>query len=95
MIKVNLIKQDDLYGIEVKGHADYDIKGKDLVCAAVSAIITGGFNAFSDNQIKEIVLDEGYAKAIINPGDGNIILQTIIVQLKTIEKEYPQFIKIK
>lgn len=96
MIRVNLINENnDINGIEVKGHADYDKIGKDLVCAAVSAIITGGFNSFNDNQIREISLKEGYAKIIVNPGDGLIILNTIIVQLKTIAEAYPKNIIIK
>ena len=43
MIKVNIKK--DLKRITVKGHAMYDEYGKDIVCAAVSSIITTSINA--------------------------------------------------
>ena len=96
MIKVNLIYERDLcIGLEMKGHANTAAYGEDLLCAAISAIITGGFNAFDDEDLKEITLDEGYAKVIINSEKAMIILNTIIVQLKTMEEAYPKNIKIK
>ena len=96
MIKVNLIYERDLcIGLEMKGHANTAEYGNDLVCAAVSAIVTGGFNAFNDDDVSEIALDEGYAKVIVKTENGYSILNTIIVQLKTIEEAYPKNIKIK
>ena len=79
----------------MKGHATTAEYGNDLVCAAVSAIVTGGFNAFNDDDVSEIALDEGYAKVIVKTENGYSILKTIIVQLKTIEEAYPKNIKIK
>lgn len=96
MIKVNLIKNNDqVIGLEVTGHADSAPYGQDLVCAAVSSILTGGFNAFSEDDIRECSLEEGYAKVIIASKKGEIILDTLIVQLKTISVSYPKYIKIK
>lgn len=96
MINVNLIKSgDELRGLEVVGHANAAKAGKDLVCAAVSAIVTGGLNAFSDDQISEVILNDGYCKVILSSNKELIILKTIIVQLKTIEERYPKYIKIK
>ena len=79
----------------MKGHANTADYGNDLVCAAVSAIVTGGFNAFDDEDVSEIALDEGYAKVVVITDNGYSILKTIIVQLKTIEEAYPNNIKIK
>ena len=53
MIKI-VIKRDvssqKIISIEVKGHANSDDYGKDLVCAAVSTVITGGMNALQDKE---------------------------------------------
>lgn len=96
MIKVNLIKvNDQVIGIEVTGHSNSAPYGKDLICAAVSAIVTGGFNAFNEEDIDSCLLEEGYAKVVVKSSNGLVILNTIIVQLKTIEVSYPKFIKIK
>jgi uncharacterized protein YsxB (DUF464 family) len=96
MIKVDLIYNADLIcGFTMVGHANSAEYGNDLVCAAVSAIVTGGFNAFNDDDVSEIALDEGYAKVVVKSENGYSILKTIIVQLKTIEEAYPKNIKIK
>ena len=83
--------------IESKGHANYDEAGKDLVCSAVSAIIIGGFNALNDDEAEEIIVEKGYAKCTITGeiSDHDVnVLDTILIQLLTIEKSYPKFIKV-
>ena len=96
MIKVHLIKKDDQYiSLEGVGHANYAEHGQDLVCAAVSAIVTGGFNAFNDSDIKSIELKEGYAFVEVNLNKGQEVLKVLEIQLKTLEESYPKYIKIK
>lgn len=96
MIKVDLIyEKNALCGLTAAGHAMSAACGKDLVCAAVSAIITGGFNAFSDEDLEEIALEEGFAKVRVRTERGRIILNTIVVQLKTVESSNPNHIRIK
>lgn len=81
--------------LEVQGHADYEQYGKDIVCASVSSILTGGFNSFSDYEIEEIKLEEGYAYiAVKNENDALIKLEVIITQLRTIQEAYPNYISI-
>ena len=96
MIKVSIILSGEVVnGLEVKGHANFAEHGKDLVCAGVSCIITGGFNALNKEDIEEIILEEGYAKVIVNPESKNVdVLNVKIIQLQTIQESYPKFIKI-
>lgn len=100
MIKI-VIKRDvgsnKIILIEVKGHANKDAYGKDLVCAAVSAVITGGFNALMDKDY-DFKLDEGhaYVKALDIPSDyDSVVLKTIETQLKTIEESESKFVQIE
>ena len=100
MIKV-VIKTDEstkkITSIEVKGHSNKAPYGKDLVCAAVSAILTGGFNALADKDY-DFKLDEGhaYVKALDIPSDYDaVVLKTIEVQLQTVKESDPEFIKIE
>ena len=100
MIKV-VIKTDEatqkITSIEVKGHAGKDAYGKDLVCAAVSAVMTGGMNALKDHEY-DFLLEEGhaYVKALDIPSDYDaVVLKTIEVQLQTIKESEPNFIKIE
>ena len=97
MIRVKKIfTKDELTGLEIKGHANSNEHGKDLVCAGVSCIITGGFNALNKEDIEEIILEEGYAKVIVNPESKSVdVINVILIQLQTIQESYPKFIKIK
>ena len=54
MISVNVsFIGNDVKSLTVSGHANYDEYGKDIVCAGVSAIVTGGINAL-EPHIKNI-----------------------------------------
>ena len=100
MIKV-VIKLDEatkkIISLEVKGHSNKDAYGKDLVCAEVSAIITGGMNALMDKDY-DFILKEGHALINANdiPSDYDaVVLKTIEIQLQTVSEAEPQFVKIE
>ena len=100
MIKV-VIKRDEstdkITSIEVKGHSGKDAYGKDLVCAAVSAIMTGGMNALLDKDYN-FKYEEGHAyiKALDIPSDYDaVVLKTIEVQLKTVEEVEKDFVQVE
>lgn len=99
MIKV-LIKysENKFDSLLVKGHAASDVYGRDLVCAGVSAVITGGLNNLNNPKSFRIILKEGHAEVVkikdVSEHD-EIVIQTIVCGLKTIEENYGQFISIK
>lgn len=97
MIKVQLFKKgQQVYGFEVTGHANYLPKGQDLVCAGVSSIITGGFNALEQSAVEEIILEEGKAVVSVkeNHHENMLVIKTMVIQLMTIAETYPKYIKI-
>ena len=99
MIKV-LINQEgkNFKSLEVKGHANSAPHGEDLICAAVSSIVTGGLNNLNNPKDFNLKLSEGYAyveaKDSISSHD-EVVIETIITSLKTIEESYGKFIQIK
>ena len=99
MIEVKVIQNNDnILSIESSGHANYDEKGKDIVCSAVSAILIGGLNAIKDIDSYKVTQREGYLKFEL-VGDNqlkedNIVLKTLIIQLKTIEYSYKDYLKL-
>ena len=83
--------------ISVRGHALYDQLGKDIVCAGASAIIFGGLNAIK--AIKEFDIKKADALIeIIAHKSASMhdldVLETMIIQLKTIEESYGKYIKV-
>ena len=105
MIKVDVLLTPltkQVYGIILKGHAKSDEYGKDLVCAAVSAIVTGGANAMMEfsEDICSIQLESGNSKIISQlvgnsiPTNDELILKIIVTQLETVAESYGEFIQI-
>ena len=97
-VKIGHASNHQVNFLEVKGHANSAPHGEDLVCAEVSAVITGGFNNLKNYKDYELKLDEGYAlfkaDAQLDAHDETVI-ETIICGLNTICEANPKFIEIK
>ncbi|MGX8680871.1 MAG: ribosomal-processing cysteine protease Prp [bacterium] len=100
MIKVIVTYQSDkILSIEMTGHADYAEHGSDLVCAGASAALYGVANMLHIHGFLErgvIGIDEGYGYIEVKDGtdDDQLILETLIVTLETIEEMYSDYMKI-
>ena len=98
MISVNVsFIGSDLQKLTVSGHANYDQYGKDIVCAGVSAVVTGGINALESElaNIKIVNEDNKLGVVVVNNNEKiQTILKTILIQLETIEASYKKYIKI-
>lgn len=80
-----------------KGHADFDKIGKDIICSAVSSIIIGGLNAIKEIDSFQIKIEKGDAEVkSLKPVSehDNIVFETMLIQLKTIEENYPKNLKV-
>lgn len=99
MIKVLITeKKGVLESILIEGHADYDIYGKDIVCASVSALTLCTMNnisALEDNTIKITMNDNEFRIDIIKYTEINKkLLNNMIKSLSQIEEKYSKNIKI-
>lgn len=100
MIRIKVTYQDnDIKQITLKGHANYEEYGKDIVCAAVSATYLCTINGILSLKENSIEVLSNHNTEIINILDNNDItnklLQNMIRCLKSLEKKYPNNIKIK
>ena len=100
MIKIKILQQNDVViKIQIKGHADFDESGKDLVCASVSSISVGLLNAINEkNYDVDMTMDEGLINIEVldlNNTDLQLMLFVAIIQLKTIEESYSKYIRIE
>ena len=98
MIKVQVKRNHSSQELIVSGHAKFGLHGKDLVCAGVSCILFGGINALSKYQKgTEWFEIKGNLITIViaqHNHETEIILETILFQLQTIEESFPENIKI-
>ena len=94
MIKVEI--KDNL--ITIKGHAGYDDKGKDIVCASVSSIVITTINAIIEinpDAIDYSDLDnEIIIRKLKEDETVNKLLNNMILLLENLEKDYKDYIKI-
>lgn len=99
MIKIVCTYQNkNVTGIEVSGHANSAKSGKDIICAAVSAIIITGVNNIKDLKKSEVKSQDGYVKISCKhtlDKEGQIELNLVAKMLKEISDNYPKNIKFK
>lgn len=101
MIKI-IIKQKNhqIQKINVSGHANSDAYGQDLVCAAITAIVSGALNALDFKHKEDVEISVLQNEIIIkNLNDKNhdlqIMLEMLKVQLSTIWTQYKKYIDMK
>ena len=95
MIKV--LKKNDL--IEIKGHSNYDTLGKDIVCSAVSSIVTttiNGIISINEEAISYNYQNDTMLIEIKKSDDITIkLINNMIDLLKSLAKDYPKNIIVK
>ena len=98
MIKVLIESKDNkINTIEIKGHANYAIKGQDIICAGVSAVLAGINNL---QEVKKFYIENKDGYTLIKKLEeisfhDEIVLETIITSLKAIEESYGKYLTIK
>lgn len=99
MIKIVLKKDHDyLKEIIISGHANYDTKGKDIVCASVSSITITSINSIISLE-DTIVYEENSGLLKIRVKEytdiNQSLLQNMIRMLKELQSQYPKNIEIR
>jgi uncharacterized protein YsxB (DUF464 family) len=99
MIHIRVQEKDGrITEISISGHAEADEHGRDLVCAAVSAVGFGLCNALDEMTDKAgFEVSEGNIRIWIPEPDetAEIILRTGLYQFETIAEVNDEFIEIK
>ena len=95
MIKV--FKKENV--VEIIGHSGYDVIGKDIVCSAVSSIVTTTINGIisidSDAISYEYHDDTMIIKVLKNDNITNKLINNMLDLLKSLSKDYPKNISVK
>lgn len=100
MIKVRVEKNGaNFQKVSVLGHAMYDDYGKDIVCSAVSSIVTttvNGLLSLDRESISYLVSSKGMT-ITINSTDRTtqILIRNMISLLKELEKNYKENVEVK
>lgn len=104
MTKVILKKRDNkIVAFKIKGHTGYDETGRDIVCSAISTLSCSiGDGIIEILKIKpEYSIEDGFLSLSLEKVStedlerSQILLQTLLLGLKNIEKMYGKYIKVK
>lgn len=99
MIKVvTKYKNNNICSVTIKGHANYDDYGKDIVCASVSGIVITTINGIVEIDESAIFYQDLDNKVIIDVlKDNEIVIKLInnmVDLLKQLEIQYKDCIKV-
>ncbi|AEG73413.1 hypothetical protein MHF_1172 [Mycoplasma haemofelis Ohio2] len=91
MIKIEFSKDSLL----VSGHANFAPKGQDIVCAAVSALVTGSAEIWKDlPSVKISIKENSYSFHFLEKDDKLAWeLKFLLSHLKIIASNYPRCVK--
>lgn len=98
MIHISVSYQNNhIVKLKAQGHALFDEYGKDIVCAGVSSILTGLLNAIDLKTDYDCWIDDESMNVETDKVSeiGQIILETGLIQLQTIQQQFPNNIQIR
>jgi uncharacterized protein YsxB (DUF464 family) len=100
MIKVNVkYNNNKVYELVIKGHAGYDVHGKDIVCAAVSTMAITTINNIIALDNDSIDYEENSGLLIIrvirDTEVNNKLLDNLVRMLTELMNQYPKNIEIR
>lgn len=101
MVKVELTKQQGKFKqLRMTGHAQSGDYGHDLVCAALTGIMSGALNAYDldyPTDVEVSAQDNEMKIKVINLANVDVqkTLQFLLHQIETILLQYPQNVSLK
>ncbi len=100
MINVDLLidNKDEIVGFEIKGHAEYDEYGKDLVCSAVTILAYTCVNSL-DKYADDVIFTDNEVMMSVNitcPNrDTDVIFDYFKTGIETLLGNYSSYVKLK
>jgi len=93
-------KSGKIVSFSAEGHSDYKRKGEDIVCAGISSILQTAVLGLKEYLKVDIELKKGIGNMMVrlksSPEKASqAILETMLLGLWKIEKEYPDKVKIE
>lgn len=99
MISICLYESDEtglLEKFSVEGHAGYAVRGKDIVCAAISALTFATINALQSRFTVDVTDSEGFIACSIRKPDiaSNLLTKAFKEGAKAISEQYEENVKL-
>lgn len=99
MICVEITKKNNqVSAIKISGHSGYAERGSDIVCAAVSSIVTTSINGIlSFKETIQVTKPENPLEMKVIEYDEitSVLIDNMLTLLKEVEKEYKKYIRME
>ncbi len=89
------VSEYEYLGVKLLGHAGFDDSGRDILCAAVSALVLNTVNSidvFTEDSFKtEQDEESGYLSFCLSSNispESKLLLNSLVLGLQNIEEEY-------
>ena len=92
-------------GFEVRGHSGLEAAGRDIVCAAVSAVTQAAVMGLREavGCPMDVHVDSGYLRCIVDEegmGSGTrreaqAVIKTALIALEDISEQYPERVRVR
>lgn len=92
---INIKVNDSDLSIRAEGHAGYDKKGKDIVCAAVSILFYAYAAELLKTGVKTEIKDEGDVFEIVPEGGSRSAYDTVMMGLRLLAESYENHVQIE
>lgn len=101
-VRIRRTADGSISGFTIKGHAGFDDVGRDIVCAGVTAVAETailGLQQVAQHPCR-VRRRSGFLECLLEGGSetarerARSILETMVVGLKDIEKDYPGFVRV-
>ena len=101
IVKIERNDNNEVQGFQIKGHANYAERGKDIICASISAIAQAATLGLLEvakinptiqksDGLLNVNITEYYERL-----DIRAILDTMVAGIRNIAEQYPKNIKIE
>lgn len=99
MVRIDVVRGEQIEKITFKGHADYADYGSDIVCAAVSATFictVNGILSINSEAIKVSTIEDSQVIEVISKDVYVLkLLNNMLACLESLEKKYPKNIQVR
>ena len=96
MIKAQINREDGQTQVLVIGHADYADKGKDIVCAGVSALTQTYVLEMETEKCKRLLIEDGVMDCVcIDSKENDIRLSYLKKGLESIQSQFPHYLSLE
>ena len=84
---------DDIFGFRISGHAGYDRYGRDIICAAVSALSINTINSIEKFTMDRFAAEQSdgnlkFKLVTNNAPEPQLLLKSFILGLESIRETY-------